>query len=105
MSDCKLKINDDKTELIAIGTKSMINPVTPNLTHVSISGYDIPFSRSVRSLGIFVDENLSMDGHTKYPCRILFCKLRRLGKIRPFLSTDAANKLTVSFTLTRLDLS
>ena len=38
-----------------------------------------------------------------YLCRILFCQLRRLGKIRPFLSTDAANKLAVSFILTRLD--
>ena len=36
-------------------------------------------------------------------CRILFCQLRRLGKTRPFLSTDAANKLAVSFALTRLD--
>ena len=36
-------------------------------------------------------------------CRILFCQLRRLGKIHPFLSTDAANKLAVSFIFTRLD--
>ena len=44
-----------------------------------------------------------MDVHIKHLCRILFCQLRRLGKIRPFLSTDAANKLAVSFILTRLD--
>ena len=103
MSDPKLKMNDDKTELIAIGTKSMINQVTPNLTPVFISGYDIPFSQSARNLGVFIDETLSMDVHIKYLCRILFCQLRRLGKIRPFLSTDAANKLAVSFILTRLD--
>ena len=103
MSDHKLKMNDDKTELIAIGTKSMINQVTLNLTPVSISGYDIPFSQSARDLGVFIDETLSMDVHIKYLCRILFCQLRRLGKIRPFLSTDAANKLAVSFILTRLD--
>ena len=36
-------------------------------------------------------------------CCILFCQLRILGKIRPFLSTDAANKPVVSFVLTRLD--
>ena len=96
-------MNDDKTELIAIGTKSMINQVTPNLTPVSISGYDIPFSQSARNLGVFIDETLSMDVHIEYLCRILFCQLRRLGKIRPFLSTDAANKLAVSFILTRLD--
>ena len=103
MSDRKLKMNDDKTELIAIGTKSMMNQVTPNLTPVSISGYDIPFSQSTRNLGVFIDETLSMDVHIKYLCRILFCQLRRLSKIRPFLSTDAANKLAVSFILTRLD--
>ena len=103
MSDRKLKMNYDKTELIAIGTKCMINQVTPNLTPVSISGYDIPFSQSARNLGVFIDETLYMDVHIKYLCRILFCQLRRLGKIRPFLSIDAANKLAVSFILTRLD--
>ena len=44
-----------------------------------------------------------MDVHIKYLCRILFCQLHRVGKILPFLSTDAANKLAVSFILTRLD--
>ena len=97
MSDSKLKVNDDKTEIIAIGTKSKINQVIPNLTPVSISGYDIPFSQSVRNLGVFVDETHSMGVHIKYPCHILFCQLRRLSKICPFLSTDAANKLAVSF--------
>ena len=39
----------------------------------------------------------------KYLCRILFCQLRRFGKIRSFLSTDADNKLTVSLILSRFD--
>ena len=39
----------------------------------------------------------------KHLCCILFCQLCRLGKIRPFLSTDVANKFAVSFVLTRLD--
>ena len=86
-----------------MGTKFIINQVTPNLTPVSISGYDIPFSQSARNLGVFTDETLSMDVHIKHMCRILFCQLRRLSKIRSFLSTDAANKLAVSFILTRLD--
>ena len=39
----------------------------------------------------------------KHPCSILCCQLCSLGKPHPFLSTDAANKLAVSFILTRLD--
>ena len=96
-------LNNDKTELTAIHTKSRISQVTPNLTPVSISGYHIPFSQSVRNLGVCVDETLSMDELIEHQCHILFCQLCRLGKIYPFLSTDAANKLAVSFRLTRLD--
>ena len=103
MCDSMLKMNHDKTELIAIGTKPKISQVTFSLTPVSISGHNIPFSQSVRNLVVFIDETLSMDVHIKHLCHILFCQLRRLGKIRPFPSTDAANKLAVSFVLTRLD--
>ena len=103
MCDSMLKMNHDKTELIAIGTKPKISQVTLSLTPVSISGHNIPFSQSVRNLGVFMDETLSMDVHIKHLCCIFFCQLRRLGTTRPFISTDVANKLTVSFVLTRLD--
>ena len=88
-----LKMNNDKTELTAIGTKPKISQVTLSLTPVSISGHNIPFSQSVRNHAVFIDETLFMDVHIKHLCHILFCQLRRLGKIHPFLSTDTANKL------------
>ena len=66
MSDSMLKTKNDKIELIAIGTKSKISQITHNLTPVSISGHDIPFSQSVRNLGVFVDETLSMYVHIKH---------------------------------------
>ena len=98
MGDSKLKMNDDKTEVMAIGSRSKLSQVIPNLAPRLISGCDIPFSQSVRNLGFCLDETLSMD-----LCRIVFCQLRRIGKIRSFLSTDAANKLAVSLILSRLD--
>ena len=51
MADSKLKMNDDKTELMSIGTRSKLSQVIPNLAPMSISGCDIPFSQSVRNLG------------------------------------------------------
>ena len=103
MGDGKLKMNDAKTELMAIGTRSKLSQVIPNLVPMFISGCDIPFCQSLRNLGFYLNENLSMDAHIIYLCRILFCQLRRIGKIRSFLSTDAANKLTVSLILSRSD--
>ena len=66
MADSKLKMNDDKTELLAIGTRSKLSQVIPNLAPMSISGCDIPFSQSVRKLGFYLDKTLSMDAHIKY---------------------------------------
>ena len=103
MGDSKLKTNDDKTELSAIGTRSKLSQVIPNRAPMFISGCSIPFSQSVGNLGFYLDKTLSMDAHIKYLCRILFCQLRRIGKIRSFLSIDAANKLAVSIILSRLD--
>ena len=103
MGESRLKMNDDKTELVAIDTRSKLSHAIPNLAPMSISGCDIPFSRSVKNLGFYLDETLSIDRNIKYLCRILFCQLRRIGKIRSFLSADAANKLTVSLILSRLD--
>ena len=74
MGDSKLKMNDDKTELVAIGTRSKLSQVIPNLASMSISGCGTPFSQSVRNHGFCLDETLSMDAHIKYLCRILFCQ-------------------------------
>ena len=88
MGDSKLKINDDKTELMAIGTRSKLSQVIPNLAPMSISGCDIPFSQSVGNLSFYLDETLSMDAHFKYLCRILFCQLRKIGKKNPLLPVN-----------------
>ena len=66
MGDSKLKMNDDKSELMAIGTRSKLRQAIPNLAPVSISGCDIPFSQSVRNRGFYLNETLSMDAHIKY---------------------------------------
>ena len=44
----KLKMNDDKTELMATGTRSKLSQDIPNLAPMSISGCDLPYSQSVR---------------------------------------------------------
>ena len=71
MGDSKLKMNDDKTELMAIGTRSKLSQVIPYLASMSISGCDIPFSQSVRNLGFYLDETLSMM-HILNTC-VAFC--------------------------------
>ena len=97
MGDIKLKMNEDKTELMAIGTRSKLSQVIPNLTPFSISGCDIPFSQSVRNLSFYLDETLSMDAHIKYFCSVSCAELE---KSTPFLQLMLpTNLLFLSFSL------
>ena len=88
------KMNDDKTELMAIGTRSKLSQVIPNLAPMSISGCDIPFSQSVRNLGFYLDETLSMDAHIKYfRGRTYAKKLRFLRKKSRLRKSENAVRL------------
>jgi len=101
MHENKLKMNDEKTEVIAIGTRTKLAQ-TPLLS-MTISGHEIELSHSVRNLGAYLDETLSMDTQINILCRALNFHLRRIGKIRQYLSAQSANTLAVSFILSRLD--
>jgi len=101
MSSNKLKMNEDKTETIAIGTKSKL--LQCKLKALTLQGADIPFSKTVRNLGIIFDESLSMEAQVSNLCKVIYFHLRRLCKIRVYLSVEAANKLAVAFILSRLD--
>ena len=101
MTKNKLKMNEQKTELINIGTKAKISQISTN--SVTISGCKISFSPCVKNLGVYFDETLSMDAHIQHLCRSLYYQLRNIAKIRPSLTANAANKLAISFILSRLD--
>ena len=55
----KLKMNDDKTELTATGSKSKLKQVSTN--SMVFQDCETEFSKSVRNLGVFLDESLSME--------------------------------------------
>ena len=101
MKGNKLKINDDKTELITTGSKSKLKQISTN--SMVFQHCETEFSESVRNLGVFLDESLSMEMQVNQLCKVLYFQLRRISKIRSFLTVDAANTLAVAFILSRLD--
>ena len=101
MKTNKLKMNDDKTELMLVGSKSKLSKT--NLSTIAFSDCEISFARSVRNLGAYLNESLSMETHISHLCKVLHFQLRRISKIRLILSVETANKLAVAFILSRLD--
>ena len=64
------KMNADKTELIAIGSKSKLKQVSTN--SMVFQDCEIKFTESVRNLRVFLDESLSMEMRVNHLCTVLY---------------------------------
>ena len=103
ISDSKLKMNDDKTELLAIGTRSKLTQVIPNLVLMSFLVV-ICHSLSLLETLVFTQMKRCPWMHILNTCAT-FCSVScaELEKVSSFLSTDAANKFAVSLIFSKLD--
>ena len=60
MGQNKLKLNDDKTDVLLIQTKNQFKSCeSASILHVG--NEDIPFSASARNLGYIISDNMSLD--------------------------------------------
>jgi hypothetical protein len=102
MTDNKLKLNDEKTELMLVcPRKFQNNPSVP--TSMQIGNNEISFSSSVRSLGVMIDSTLSFEQHISGICKVAYLEMRRISSIRHYLSAAATKTLICAFVLSRLD--
>ena len=82
MKGNKLNMNDDKTELIAIGSKSKLKQVSTN--SMVFQDCETEFSESVWNLGVFLDESLSMEMRVNQLCTVLYFQF--VESVRSILS-------------------
>ena len=79
----RLKLNDDRTEAILLGSKERRNSVNLNSNRIGES--EIEIVEKVRDLGLIIDANLSMPAHVSHIIKTSYFHLRTLGKIRHLL--------------------
>ena len=96
----KLKLNEDKTEMILISFPKS-NLTLPS--SVDLNGCSITISSSVRNLGVTFDPSLSFREHVANVCRLCYLEIRRISSVRHLLSDDATKTLLCAFALSRLD--
>ena len=101
MTQNKLKLNDAKTDIIPCSTSTKID--TLDVDHVIIGNSAITFSNKANNLGVFIDNDLSMESQLNHVCKLSYLQFRRLAHLRPYLNTDAMKKLVSAFVLSRLD--
>ncbi len=101
MSVNKLKLNEDKTEFMIIGTRQQCQKV--KIPHIEVNGHQIVPSTSVRNLGIMFDCNMTMNTQVKAIRKSGHYHLRNIRTIRPFLTRSATETVVHAYVSSRLD--
>ena len=101
MIQSKLQLNSEKTEAMLIGTRQKLSSISVNTLQPDDT--TVPLSDSVKSLGVLLNNTLSMENFISQTARSCYYQLRRISSVRKYLSTEATVKLVTSLILSRLD--
>ena len=96
----RLKLNQDKTELLLISSRYRQSLA---LTYLQVGEKKICPSESVRNLGVHFDQHARVHVHVKNVCQASFYHLKNIGKIRGYLSQDATEILIYAYITSKLD--
>ena len=99
----KLKLNDDKTEFLILGTRQSLNKVSESNKTLTVGTTDIPTSSNVRNLGVMFESNMSMARHISKVTSTCYFHLHNIMCIRKYLTTTAAESVIHSLISSRLD--
>ena len=98
----KLSINVKKTKGMLIGTRSMVKKRC-NVPPIRIQGSTIDLVFQYKYLGVTIDELLSFRAHLNNTIKIVAHKISLLGRIRFYITEEAALKIYKSMILPYLD--
>ena len=101
MSSHSLKLNDEKSQFLCIGSKAQLSKIT--VPSIKIGDVTISALESCRNLGIIFDSTMSMSAHISSVCKSVRYYLRNLGIIRKYLTRSATEKIVHVFISSRLD--
>ena len=101
MESNSLKLNRSKIEAIWFSSLRKVNKLPTK--QIRILDTFISPSESVKSLGVFMDRDLSMNSHISKMLQAGFSALRQIRSIKKCLSYDSLGTLAVALILSRID--
>lgn len=98
----KLKLNEDKTEFLLVGTKQQLNKLDLPMT-IKVCGEDIKSVDCVRNLGFYMDSQMKNDKHINKIVSTAYLTLRNIRAVRYKLDLDTTKILVQSLVISKLD--
>ena len=96
----RLKLNGNKTELLIIKSRNDLSPIIEN---IEVSNSTIQPSTSAYNIGVTFDEHMSMTKHITNISKSCFFHLRKIARIKDYLSTSDIRTLVHAFITSKLD--
>ena len=100
MANNRLKLNENKTQVIWLGTHQQFSKITAQ--SLTLLNATVQFTNNVNDLGILLDSQLTMADHISALSRSCFFQLRQLRSIKQSL-LEATKTLVHAFVSSRLD--
>lgn len=97
----KLMLNDNKTELLVIGTPRQVSKFRSR--SVSVGDSTINPSDTVRNLGVSFDTHLNMDSHITKICKSAYFMIYNLRRIRKYFDQDSMKTIMHACVTSKLD--
>ena len=98
-----LKLNDDKTEVLLIGSRQQLSKIA--LPGVTVGESLIVPATAVRDSGAVFDTYMAMAHHVNALSQSARYHIKNIGKIRRFVDRDSCEKIVHAFVTSRLDLN
>ena len=101
MTQNLLKLNNDKTEFILVGTQQQLSKLDNTSLHIGTD--TIKPTNRVRNLGFIMDSLLKNGSHINKITSSSYCKLCDIARIRPSLDSKTAQLIVQALVLTNID--
>ena len=97
-----LVVNQDKSETILFGSGKRLATLS-DMKSVLVAGSPVTLSSSIKVLGVFLDNTLSMNCQIASVCKAASFHTRALSHIRSSLNTKVANSIACALVHSRFD--
>ena len=101
MQQNKLKLNDEKTELLLISSPRLQHKIS--FSSVKVGESEVIANDKAANLGFTFDNIMCMEQHVSKICSTCFYHLRNISAIRNCLTKEATERLIHAFISSRLD--
>jgi hypothetical protein len=105
MSANLLKLNDDKTEFMVLGTRHTLQHLPNELSSITVGNINVKSASSARNIGVVMDPLLNMEHQVAKISRTCYLALRDIGRIRRYLTVEATKQLVLSNVMCHIDVN